>query len=531
MIDAGVRSSLGAAILVVALFLLVSGPRPAARQPQTHAFDLLTAEVEDIQAAVAAGALTYERLVQLYLDRIAAYDKAGPRLNAVIHVNPHALTLARELDRERRTSGPRGPLHGIPLAVKDNVDTAGLPTTGGSLVFAGNAPPRDATIVERLRAAGAIVLVKTNLDEFALSSQGLSSHGGQTLNAYDPSRSPGGSSGGTAVAVAAGFAAIGIATETGQSIRSPAANTAVVGVAPSRGLISRAGVIPISFSQDRVGVHARTVRDAAHLLHALRGFDADDLSTAAAFGQGDASPYVETLNIPVDGIRLGVLRDLTREGEMFAPGNRLVRTAAERLRERVTVVDSLTTGIDLITRMPTLRANNYEVRFAFDAYLQRRGATSPVRSLAEMMKTGKYLPSLESRYAQALKVAALDRNQAYLDTLARQKEVRDALLALMDRERLDALLYPTKSLTAPPIGVAESDGGTRDNPISSTTGLPAVVVPVGLHPDGLPIGMELLGRPFSEPILLRIAATYETLRGPRPLPPTTPPLPRDRFRY
>lgn len=271
------RSTLASAVLCVTAFIAVAAPHPHA---QPRRFDITSASIQDIHDAVDRDALTYERLVGLYLDRVAAYDKAGPRLNAVIAVHPRAAALARALDAERRATGRRGPLHGIPVAVKDNIDVQGLPTSGGNPAFAGVAVASDATVIRKLRSAGAIPLLKTNMDELALGTRGLSSHGGQIRNPFDLTRGPGGSSGGTAVAVNVAFAAVGLATETGFSIRSPASNNALVGIAPSRGLVSRAGVMPVSFTQDRVGVHARSVADAVLVLEAIRGFDVDDLSTA-----------------------------------------------------------------------------------------------------------------------------------------------------------------------------------------------------------------------------------------------------------
>jgi amidase len=258
--------------------------------PQPRSLDLLTASIAEVQAAVEVGGMTYERLVQTYLNRVGAYDKAGPALNAVIAINPRALDIARARDEERRKTGWRSPLHGIPIAIKDNIDTTAMPTTGGNPVFAAIGPARDASVVARLERAGAIIFLKTNLDELAMSSQGLSTVGGQTLNPYDLTRSPGGSSGGTAVAVSAGFATAGLATETGISVRGPAANTGIVAIVPSRGLVSRAGVIPISFTQDRVGVHARSVADAVLVLSHIRGFDAEDLVTAESLRRDEASP-------------------------------------------------------------------------------------------------------------------------------------------------------------------------------------------------------------------------------------------------
>lgn len=508
--------------------LAASAPQPA----QSRSFDLLTASVADVQAAVASGALTYQRLVRLYLNRIDAYDQRGPGLHAVIEINPRALETARALDQERVSKGLRSPLHGIPIAIKDNIDVADVPSAGGSVVFAGTYPARDAFVVQRLRDAGAIIFLKTNMDELALGSRGLSSLGGQILNPYDVTRDPGGSSGGTAVAVAAGFATVGVATETGFSIRSPASNTALVGIAPSRGLVSRAGVIPISFTQDRVGVHAKTVADAALLLTYLRGFDPEDLATAESLGFVHAAPLMPPLDGRLAGTRIGVLRDLFRTGQEFAGGNRLVETQLGLFRDAgAELVADLRTGMDLVALMPSLRVNSFELRPAFDAYLQRRGPSSPVKTLAQLIATGKYLKggTQEVRYRETMAVAALDHNAEYLSRLASQRTVKTALIDLMDRNRVDALVYPVKALTAPVVG--SSDDGARDNSISSATGLPAIVLPAGMHADGLPIALELLGRPFSEAKLIQLAQAYERRNRLRPIPSATPRLAGDAFPY
>jgi amidase len=505
---------------------------PVFLRAQSRAFDLLTASVADIQAAVAAGKLTYEQLVRLYLNRIDAYDKQGPHLNAIIEINRNAIEIARALDEERRTKGLRSPLHGIPIAVKDNIDVRDVPSAGGSLVFAGTFPAHDATVVQRLRQAGAIIFLKTNMDELALGSRGLSSLGGQILNPYDLKRNPGGSSGGTAVAVNVGFATLGVGTETGFSIRSPASNNALVGVAPTRGLVSRAGVIPISFTQDRVGVHAKSVADAALLLTYLRGFDPHDLATADSLGKVDPKGYTEYLTSQLTGVRIGVLRDLFREGEEFVPGNALVERQIALLHDRgASVIDALKTGLDLVSMMPTLRVNSYELRTAFDSYLLRRGPSSPVKSLADLIATGKYLKggTLERRFQETMKVGALDVDAEYLSRLQTQRTVQQHLVELMDRSAVDALVYPVKALAAPTIG--SSDDGMRDNSISSTTGLPAIVLPAGLNSEGLPLAVEFLGRPFSEPKLIELAYGYEQASHARVAPRTTPHLPGEVFPY
>jgi Asp-tRNA(Asn)/Glu-tRNA(Gln) amidotransferase A subunit family amidase len=490
----------------------------------------LTASITDIQAAVGSGALTYERLVQLYLNRIEAYDKKGPRLNAVIEINSHAVQIAHALDEERKTKGLRSALHGIPVAVKDNIDVSDIPSAGGNLALAGTYPARDATVIQKLRDAGAIIFLKTNMDELALGSQGLSSLGGQTLNPYDLKRNPGGSSGGTGVAVNVGFATVGLGTETGVSIRSPASNNALIGIAPTRGLVSRSGVIPISFTQDRVGVHAKSVADAALVLEKIRGFDPEDLLTWESLTKTQPTSYSNSLTESLADAHIGVLRDLFRKGKEFEPGNNLVEEQIAFIRQqRAVVIDGLSTGMDLLALMPSLRLNAYELRFAFDAYLRRRGPASPVRSLVELVATGKYLKSLERQFQQAIKRESLDFDAEYHSRLDDQRMVRQQIIDLMDRYHVDALVYPFKSLGAPLIGT--SDGGTRDNPISSTTGLPAIVVPAGFNEEGLPIAIEFLGRPYGEPHLIHLAFAYEHASRRRIAPKTTPHLPMEVFTF
>jgi Asp-tRNA(Asn)/Glu-tRNA(Gln) amidotransferase A subunit family amidase len=499
---------------------------------QNRPFDLLTASVADIQAAVSSGALTYERLVRLYLSRIEAYDKQGPKLNAIIEVNPRAIEIARALDEERRVKGLRSPLHGIPIAIKDNIDVTEMPSTGGSVVFAGSHPSRDAAVVERLRRAGAIIFLKTNMDEWALGSRGLSSLGGQILNPYDLKRNPGGSSGGTAVAVNVGFATLGVGTETGFSIRSPASNNALVGIAPTQGLVSRAGVIPISFTQDRVGVHAKSVQDAALLLTYLRGFDPEDLATAESLGQADPKPYTEHLDDRLVTARFGVLRDLFRKGMEFNAGNKLIEDQIALLRDRrAVVIDGLSTGLDLLSLMPSLRVNSFELRTAFDAYLLRRGATSPIKTFAELVASGRYLKGggQETRFQETMKVGVLESDAEYLSRLENQRMIRRLLVELMDRYRVDALVYPVKSLPAPMVG--SSDDGPRDNSISAVTGLPAIVLPAGINEEGLPLALELLGRPFSEPKLIQLGYAYEKASHARVAPKSTPHLTGEVFSY
>jgi len=518
------RRRLVATLAILHATVLLTVDRAHAQRPR---FDLLTASIADMQAAVDAGTLTYEQLVGLYLKRIEAYDRKGPQLRSIIAVNPRAIELARELDAERRSKGRRSPLHGIPIAVKDNIDVVEMPTTGGNEVFANSHPAADATVITQLRRAGAIILAKTNMDELAHATRGLSTVGGQILNPYDLTRNPGGSSGGTAVAIAAGFAAVGLGTETGISVRSPAANTLLVGIVPSRGVVSRAGVIPISFTQDRIGVHAKSVADGALVLTHLRGFDADDLATAESL-QHPTPVYSPLPEGALRGMRVGVLRDMFRKGTEVEAGNAVVEKQIDLLRSNgAIVVDGLTTGADLLNLMPSLRVNSYELQSAFDSYLRRRGPASPVKTFAELAASGRFLKggTLETRFQETLQAGDLHMNAEYQSRLHSQRMVRDLLVGLMDRYGVEALVYPMKPLSAPQIGAGED--GPRDNNISAVTGLPAIVVPAGLSADGLPLSVEILGRPFSDPQLLKLAHGYEQVSRHRVPPKSTPPLPGD----
>ncbi|MGQ0736943.1 MAG: amidase family protein [Acidobacteriota bacterium] len=500
-----------------------------AEQPRT--FDLLTASVAGIQAAVDAGRLTYEQLVQMYLRRIEAYDKQGPRLNAVIEIHPRAVEIARELDAERRAKGRRSPLHGIPIAVKDTVDVKDIASAGGNIGLKGTFPTYDATVVARLRAAGALIFFKANLDEFNLGSEGISSLAGQTLNPYDVTRNPGGSSSGPAVAVNVGFATLGIATETGASIRSPASNNSLVGIAPTQGLTSRAGVIAISYTQDRVGVHAKSVEDAALMLTYMRGLDPEDLFTWESLGRLTPAPYTAHLDVKaLVGARLGVFRDLFRKEPEFQAVNAIIDKEIDLIRQqRAVVIDGLTTGMDLVKFFPQARASTDEFRFAFDAYLKRRGSDTPFASLEELVASGRYLKQFEGTFKRALSIEAPDFDGDYLARLKNRLTVRKLIVDLMDRYQVDALVHPFKSLGAPPLGTG--DRGPRDNPISAITGLPAIVVPAGVDAQGLPIAIEFLGRPFSEPALLALAHAYEQVSRRRVAPKTTPHLAGDVFTY
>lgn len=510
------------------------------------AFEVEETTIAEIHEAMRAGDLSCTELTQAYLRRIDAYDDQGPALNAIVTINPGAVATARELDRQARRGKrfrPTGPLHCIPVVVKDNYDTHDMPTTGGHVALAGSTPPDDATMVARLRKAGALILAKTNLDELARGSSGLSSLGGQTRNAYDPTRVPGGSSAGTAVAVASNFATAGLATETGVSIRNPATNNNLVGIAPTRGRMSADGILPISFTQDRGGPHARTVADAAALLEAMAGYDPKDAQTADSVGRGRVDYRKAPSARGLRGARIGVVEELFGGEPAERESAGIVRAAvAELERQGATVVPAVPIQQALDARMALLdpvypnedrtfvrvlsdaRTNDFEQRVALDGYLRSRGPGVPVASTQALADTGLGLASVLNGLRRLPELGIAD--PAYQERMLRMKALQSATLKVMADLRLDALVFPMKTQEAPPIGGEAAPGriAATGNILGSITGFPSITVPAGFTASGLPVGVELLGRPFDEWHLIRFAADYEAATKHRRAPETTPAL-------
>ena len=505
--------------------------------PPTRAatFDLETATVADINAAFDSGALTSEKLTQLYLARIAAYDKAGPKINAVITLNPEALATARALDTERKAKGPRSPLHGIPIVLKDLYDTKDLPTSAGFLPLKNSRPVYDATVVKRLREAGAVILAKVNMDDwFGVPKPGdQSTVLGRTLNPYNGELTPGGSSGGTGASVAAAFAQMGLGSETGVSIRNPTSNNSIVGLAPTRGLIPRAGQVMTSFTQERCGPMARNVYDVAALTDIVAGFDAEDLLTIATPGRMPTGSYTQFLDKDgLKGARIGVLRDLFRKGERHAEGTALVEAAiADMKAAGAIVMDDLSLGFDIFKFLDAhggMRTNFHEAQFSYDLYFRRLGPNAVIKNMDDLVALGDLVkPSIRKGYAE---FRSLTHHADYLARRDLQESLRDQLVALMDKYKLDVLVYPFKTL--PPEPHLEKGVTEKDNPVSSITGLPALLIPTGYtKKENGPIAIEILGRPYSEPTLFRIGYAYEQASHRRKPAPLAPALPDDKFSY
>jgi Asp-tRNA(Asn)/Glu-tRNA(Gln) amidotransferase A subunit family amidase len=506
-----------AALLLVFLVSDALGGAPPRLAP---AFEVSEKSVSELARAMTAGEVTSRQLTEQYLARMAAYDKSGPAINAMIAINPHALADADALDRARSSTISRGPLHGIPIVVKDNYDTADMPTTAGSRALEGSMSGRDAFQVRRLRAAGAVIIGKTNLHEFARGITTISSLGGQTRNPYDTTRNPGGSSGGTGAAVAANFAAAGLGSDTCGSIRYPSSENSLVGLRPTMGLSSRAGIVPLSHSQDVGGPMARGVADVAILLDFTAGMDPDDPVTSLAAGK-IATSYARTLEAAtLSGARLGIVTPLFGDAPEDQRAGSVVRTAVQELRSAgARTVDAV--PADVPSEADGVAIIRFEFKFDLNGYLARTPG-APARTLADILARGVIHPSLEAAFRRSNDVATLDSDE-YRAIVARNARLRDSLVALMDDQNVTALVYPTMRRTSAQIGEPQLGGNCA---ASAATGLPAITVPAGFADDGMPVGVEFLGRPFSEADLLKIAYAYEQRTRHRHPPALTPPLQR-----
>ena len=482
-------------------------------------FDVMEKSIAELAAALDAGEVTSRELVTSYLARIEAFDQRGPALNTMVLVNPHALAAADARDAERADGRPRGPLHGIPVVVKDNYDTADMPTSGGAIGLATSVPPDDAFQVRRLREAGAIILGKTNMHELARGITTVSSIAGQTRNPYDPTRNPGGSSGGTGAAVAASFAAVGMGSDTCGSIRIPSAHHALVGLRGTRGLASGDGIIPLSTTQDIGGPLARSVRDLAITLDATVGVDPADETTRRSEGRIPPS-YTDVLDPRgAEGARVALLEELLGETAADRPVRTVIEAAVEEMTaEGVEAVEIGETDFGSLLQGASLIG--LEFKFDFDAYLANTPG-APVRSLAELVELGLYHQVLGTGTLRAsLDVESLDTDE-YRERLVKRDTLREAVEALLDEHDLTALIYPTIRQTARPIGQRQPGSNCS---LSAISGLPAITVPAGFAADGMPVGLEMIGREFAEADLIRLAYVYEQATLHRRPPDSTPSL-------
>lgn len=499
---------------------------PAA-QPVAHPeFVVEEATIAQVHAAMHAGVLTCRHLVDHYLERIAAYDRRGPALNALVAINPDAAREADRLDARFADGGFAGPLHCVPVVVKDNIGTAGLQTAAGSLSLKGFMPERDATAVTKLKAAGAIILAKTNMAEFGLNPlTTINSLQGATKNPYALDRVPAGSSGGTAVSVAANFALVGLGTDTGSSVRGPAAHNSIVGLRPTMGLTSRAGMIPLNYLSDVIGPMARTVEDAAAVLEVLAGWDPDDPVTEAVRG-AETPAYLDALVLdPLAGVRLGVLRQAYQGGALRIDAE-IAKVFTRALKDleslgAVVVDPVLVEQVRPVPGAESCRGLKYDL----NEYLAKQGARVPVHNLAEIISSGRFHRSIEEELVDAQDSIqegpgsrSCRANDAYRSAFAA------AVTTAMDRNRVDALIYPTWS--QPPqlaTSVSPQQAG-QALMFATASGFPAVTVPMGFTREVLPSGLSFLGRAWSEASLLRLAYAYEQATRHRRPSVLTPPI-------
>ena len=524
-----------------------------------HAAELTieTATIADLQAAFSKGTLTSEKLTSLYLARVSAYEKQGPAINSIITLNPKAIAEAKALDAERKAGKVRGPLHGIPIVLKDNFDTFDLPTTGGSQLLEGSIPPDDAFVVKKLRDAGAIILAKVNLSEWAGGGgsvsgatdpvvlkagavpNGSSTMGLQTLNPHDLTRGPSGSSGGTGASIAAVFAQFGLGTDTGGSIRGPSSANGIVGLKPTHGLMSRDGIIPLALTFDTGGPMARNVYDVALALGVMTGVDPADDATKKSAGKFEKD-YTKFLKIgSLKGARIGIARDFTGKDPEV---DRIVNEAIATLKKLGAVV------VDPV-KYP-------------DYVLQAKGGLSSLIMASEFKtQIGDYLKTTKPQYPKTFddlvalsndpktKYRSPEKAYGLKFTAAKGVPLNDplflaakneglelttaAMLALFAKYKLDAIVYPTSTRpatlikpTSDPVAASPTDSATN---IANQTGFPDLIVPAGVTKDGLPVTISFFGTAFTEAKLLSYGYDFEQATKARVLPKTTPALPDEKI--
>ena len=508
------------AALLFLFFVLIScrqAPLPQSDKPPEFAIELKEITIEQLQDGYQSGTFTIEEVIQTYLDRIAALDDAGPELNAIIQVNPDALEIAKALDEEWQAGQIRGPMHGIPVVLKDNIDTHDkMFTTGGARALKGSQPLQDSYIVKQLRAAGAVILAKANLSEWAnfhssFSSSGWSSHGGQTKNPFDLTRNPCGSSAGSGVAVSANLTVLAIGTETNGSIVCPSNNNGIVGIKPTVGLLSRAGIIPISFTQDTPGPMARTVRDAAICLGAMVGVDSTDTKTLAS-AEKNHTDYTQFLDAnAIRGKRIGFYT--APLGQHFRVDTIVKQAIAYLESQGATIVEIERIESGNVGRA-SFQVMLYEFKDGMNKYFASLGPNAPVKNMQELVEVS-LADSVTMQYfdhdllLQAAKLGDL-QTADYQESLASMTKAyqENGIDRVMDEHQLDAIVAPTGG----PAWKTDLTLGDKFGVFSSSpaarAGYPSVTLPMGSI-DGLPLNISFFGRAWSEPTLLALAYAYE----------------------
>ena len=489
----------------------------AAPTPFADHFELNEVSISELQQKIKGNQYNAQELVKTYLERIDQIDKKGPAINSIIEVNPDAMDIARKLDEELKAGKSRGPLHGVPVVIKDNIDTADkMKTSAGSLALANSVAPKDSFVAQKLREAGAIIIAKTNLSEWANirsshSTSGWSGRGGLTKNPYALDRNACGSSSGTGAAIAANLAIAGIGTETDGSIVCPSTHNSLVGIKPTVGLISRSGIIPISHSQDTAGPMTRNVTDAAILLGALTGIDPRDTATNASQGKSytDYTKFLDAKGL--NGMRIGVARNFFGINERT---DKLITDAIDVMKKNGAVIID-PADIAHTNEYDESEILLYELKADLNAYLATLGPGAAVKTLKDIIDFNEQNRDTELKhFGQDLFIKAQEKgpltDKAYLDALAKNQRLSRAegIDAIMDKEKLDAMIAPSGG-TAWLTDLINGDhfSGGYSSP-SAVAGYPHITVPAGyIH--GLPIGLSIFGRAWSEPVLIKIAYAYE----------------------
>jgi Asp-tRNA(Asn)/Glu-tRNA(Gln) amidotransferase A subunit family amidase len=524
--------------VIAALAALASTAIHGSQATQSTAFQVEEATIAQIQAAMKSGQLTCRGLVQQYLRRIEAYDKNGPAINAIVVVNPDALAQADALDARYKQSGPAGPLHCIPTIVKDNFETIGLQSAAGSLSLQGFVSTRDAFQVRKIKEAGALVLAKSNMAEWAFTPYETVSSilPGYTRNPYALDRVTAGSSGGTAAAVAASMGAIGLGSDTGNSIRGPASHQSLAGIRSTMGLTSRAGVVPLNLLADIAGPMTRTLADAVAVFQVIAGEDSNDPITTADTVTAAFRPARRPASLPqyaaslvrdgLKGARIGVLRQAYERDTTDPEIVTVFRAALDDMRAAgATIVDPAPVPLDNVRRAqdaPPCGGFKYDI----NRYLGSHRDRIPVKSLEEVIKSRRFHPSVQRRLEQSQEAQENGPETAGCQAEATYREqVRAAVAEVMDAQKLDAFVYPTWSNPPRLIGDLNTPHGDNSQFFSPTTGFPSIQVPMGYTRGGLlPAGITFFGRAWDEPRLIRLAYSYEQQTRHRRPPPTTPPL-------
>ena len=498
------------------------------------AFELDEITISDLQDAMRSGKMTSRSITEKYLARIEQIDKQGPAINAIIELNPDALSIADALDKERKEKGPRGPLHGIPVLIKDNIDTADkMMTTAGSLALLGSRAPKDSTVAQKLRDAGAVILGKTNLSEWANirsnhSTSGWSGRGGQTKNPYALDRNPCGSSSGSGAAVSANLAAAAIGTETDGSIVCPSSTCGIAGIKPTVGLVSRAGIIPISHTQDTAGPMCRTLRDAAIVLGALTGMDSADSATTES-REHSYTDYTQFLKEDgLKGARIGVVRRAFGFNEEV---DKVMEAALETMRKQGAIlVDPASIESAGKFGESEFTIFLYELKADLNAYLAKLGPNAPVKTLKEIIEFNEKNSAKEMPYfGQDTFLKSEEKGplttQEYIDAVAKARDLarKEGIDATMDKNNLDALVGPTGGPAWLTDHINGDSFGGGSSSTAAVAGYPNITVPAGfVH--GLPVGISFFGRAWSEPVLLRVAYGFEQATKARKAPGFAPTL-------